>query len=327
MHRLLLALGLLACAGAPYAAEKKTDADTLVVSQGSARVTLMDVDAYLHRIPEPDRPGFIVKPDRIETMLRNLLLDKQMADEARKMGLDKDPIVQRQLQLAVENALARARTDALRDALKMPDFTEQAREEYLANREKYQTPARHDVKHILIGTKSRTESEAEKLATELAAKLAKDPSGFDAAVEALSDDQSKKDNAGLIENATGSHLVKPFATAAGLLTKPDEISPVVRTTFGFHVLKLIKYVPAQQVPYEKVSATIVARLEKEWTDSQMRAHIDNLRNLPMDPQPEVLAGLRARYMPPGTVPGEAAAAPAGDTPVPADAKSETSGGN
>ena len=67
MHRLLLALGLLACASAPYAAEKKTDGDTLVVSQGSARVTLAEGlelnDAPRYRVRTLPAAGAILKDD------------------------------------------------------------------------------------------------------------------------------------------------------------------------------------------------------------------------------------------------------------------------
>jgi peptidyl-prolyl cis-trans isomerase C len=299
MRKVILALGLLASATAGAAGNN--DSDTLVVSQGTARVTLGDVDAYVHRIPETDRSGFMSKPDRIETMLRNMLLDKQLASEARELDIDKDPIVQRQIALAVDNALSRARVDRLRESLKAPDFTEQAREEYQANKQKYMTPKRYDVKHILFALKygspemSRTPEEAEVLAKEAAEKLKRDPSQFDSLVESLSDDQSKKDNHGLIENATSESFVKPFAEAAAKLQNVGEISPPVKTVFGYHLLKLVKSEPAQQQPFDRVSQSIVSRLSAEWMEAQIRGHLDNLRNQTMDPKPEVLATLRERY--------------------------------
>lgn len=293
MHKVILALGLLA--SATTGAAGNSDSDTLVVSQGTARVTLGDVDAYVHRIPETDRSGFMNKPERIETMLRNMLLDKQLASEARQLEIDRDPVVQRQIALAVENALSRARVEKLRESLKAPDFTEQAREEYQANKQKYATPKRYDVKHILFDTKSRTPEQAEALANETAEKLKRDPSQFDSFVESLSDDQSKKDNHGLIENAASESFVKPFAEAAARLQNVGDLSPPVQTSFGYHLLKLVKTEPAQQQPFERVSQSIISRLSAEWMEAQIRGHLDNLRNQAMDPKPEVLATLRERY--------------------------------
>ncbi|MBN8740512.1 MAG: hypothetical protein BGP24_21880 [Lysobacterales bacterium 69-70] len=307
MRQLILALGLLTSASA-FAEGIAKDGDTLVVSQGTARVTLDDVDAYVHRIPSTDRVGFMNKPERIETMLRSLLLDKQLAEEARKLGLDKDPVVQKQVALAIDTALSRVRMEKFRESLKAPDFTEQAYEDYLANKTKYQIPRRVDVKHILIDTKSRTAAEAEAIAKETAEKIARDPTQFDALVESLSDDQSKKDNHGLIENASSEAFVAPFAEASAKLQKVGEISPIVRTPFGFHIIKLVKTESAVQQPYEKVRAQIVSRLEAEWLESQIRGKLDGLRNEKMDPQPEVLATLRERYGKPALLPSQQPAA-------------------
>ena len=49
MRKVILALGWVVSAAAGAAGA--SDSDTLVVSQGTARVTLGDVDAYVHRIP------------------------------------------------------------------------------------------------------------------------------------------------------------------------------------------------------------------------------------------------------------------------------------
>ena len=310
MQKSVLAVALLACAAAFSA--QAADTSAVVVSQGTAKITLDDVDAYVHRIPATERAAFIAKPDRIEAMLRNMLLDKQLATEARQLGLEKDPVAQRQIELAVDNALARVRVEVLSRGLKAPDFTEQSREDYLVNKDKYRDPEIHDVKHILIGTKSRTEAEAAALANETLERLKKDPSSFDALVASLSDDESKSSNHGLMENAASQQFVRPFAEAAGKLTKPGELSGVVQTQYGFHILQLVNYKPAVQKTYEQVAESIRTRLTSEWTEAQVRGHIDALRNQPMQPNPEELAKLPERF-------GKVTLAPA-DAVKPADAK-------
>ena len=250
-------------------------------------------------------------------MLRNMLLDKQLASEARELDIDKDPVVRQQVALAVDNALSRARVERFRESLKVPDFTEQAREEYQANKQKYATPKRYDVKHILFDVKSRTPEQAEALARETAEKLKRDPSQFDSLVESLSDDQSKKDNGGLIENAASDNFVAPFAEAAAALQNVGEISPPVRTSFGYHLLKLVKTEPEQMQPFDRVSESIVSRLSAEWMEAQIRGHLDGLRNQAMEPKPEVLATLRERYNDPAAVGIPATSAtPAADDAAP-----------
>jgi len=294
MHKLLFALGLAVSATTAFAAEKN-DQNLVLIKQGDVELTIGDIDAYVARIPAADRAGFMAKPDRIQTMIRNLLLDRQLAAEARKLGLDKDPLVQHQISLAVDSALGRVRTQALAASLKVPDFTVQAEEEYLANKSKYSVPARINVKHILIGDKTRSLDEAEALARETLDKVTKNPALFDSLVESLSDDPSKKDNQGLIENATSSQLVRPFAEASSKLTKPGELAPLVKTTFGYHIIRAVSVEPAKPRPYADVKDNILASLAKQWSEAQMRGHIDNLRNTRTEENAELLMSLRDRY--------------------------------
>jgi hypothetical protein len=98
--------------------------------------------------------------------------------------------------------------------------------------------------HILIqykGSKragpniTRSKAEALKLATEIMNK-AKKGDDFAALAKQYSDEPGAKDRAGALGKFTRAQMVKPFADAAFAL-KPNEISNVVETDFGFHVIK------------------------------------------------------------------------------------------
>jgi hypothetical protein len=98
--------------------------------------------------------------------------------------------------------------------------------------------------HVLIQYKgsmraganvTRTKDEAKKLASEIMAKAKK---GVDSPslAKQYSDEPGAKDRAGSLGKFTKTTMVKPFADAAFAL-KPGEISNVVETDFGFHVIK------------------------------------------------------------------------------------------
>jgi hypothetical protein len=103
-------------------------------------------------------------------------------------------------------------------------------------------PARIAAQHVLIGykgtkvgTATRTKEEARKLAEEVR-KKAVDGEDFAKLAEKYSDDPASKERLGSVGTFDREGMVKPFSDAAFAL-KVGEISPVVETYFGFHIIK------------------------------------------------------------------------------------------
>lgn len=82
---------------------------------------------------------------------------------------------------------------------------------------------------------SRSKADAKKRAEEVVAK-AKVGEDFTALVAAYSDDPAAKERLGSVGKFKREGMAKPFSDAAFAL-KVDEVSPVVETPFGFHVIK------------------------------------------------------------------------------------------
>jgi hypothetical protein len=84
-------------------------------------------------------------------------------------------------------------------------------------------------------TIKRTKDEAKKRAEGLLVRARKGED-FAKLADSSSDDPSAKANHGSLGKFTRAQMVKPFADAAFAL-KPGEVSPLVETPFGFHVIK------------------------------------------------------------------------------------------
>lgn len=276
--------------------------DTVVVQRGSAVLTLADVDAYVEqRIPLKDRAGFMNSPKRIESLLLSMLLHRQLADDARNLQLDKDEAVQRRIRVLTDQILAQKRLEEATKNLQIPDMEALARETYAAKKSQYVEPGRVDVKHILIDTKTRTAKEALDLANNIVEQARKNPDDFDNLVKKYSNDSTKDENGGLIENATSSRYEKAFVAGVKELQAPGDISHPIRSSFGIHVIKLISREPDRQKSFDEVRDTLVSQLSEEYVDQRRRDVRDKFANEKMDANPEAVASLRERYNKPVSV--------------------------
>lgn len=300
---LAIAASLLALAASGAAAQDNGSnlPPGMIARQGNAQVSLQDIDAYAQKIPEKDRAGFFDSPKRIQGVIMNLLLQRQLAAEARTARLDADPLVTLEIQQATEEALARADLEHFRQGLKLPDFTNLAQEYYASHKDEFVTHGVVNVKHVLVSTKDRSEAEAKARIGEVEAAAKAHPDQFDALVEKYSDDPSKDKNHGLIEDGASSKMAPPFAQAAAALKKPGEISPITKTQFGFHVLKLVERKPDTQKTFAEVRTDLIEKLRKDYVEKQSADHVAQLRSISLDANPDLIASLRTRFLPPGAV--------------------------
>jgi peptidyl-prolyl cis-trans isomerase D len=80
----------------------------------------------------------------------------------------------------------------------------------------------------------RSKDEAKKLAEQLVKRAAKEK--FDDLAKKYSDDKGSGSKGGDLGEFTASQMVKPFSEAAVAL-KPNTLSGVVESPFGFHIIK------------------------------------------------------------------------------------------
>jgi parvulin-like peptidyl-prolyl isomerase len=273
----------------------------MIARQGGAMVSLQDIDAYAQKIPEKDRAGFFDSPQRIQGVIMNMLLQRQLAAEARAAKLEQNPDVQIQIQQAVDDALARVAVQHYRESLKLPDFAQLAQEYFATHKDEFLIHGAVDVKHVLVSTKDRSDADAKTRIGEVEATAKAHRDQFDALVEKYSDDPSKKDNHGLIENGGSANMAAPFAQAANALKTVGEVSPITKTEYGYHVLMLVGRKPDKQMTYAEVRDGLMLRLRKDYVERQTTDHTNQLRNNVLDANPDLVASLRTRFLPPGVV--------------------------
>ena len=267
-----------------------------IVKQGTAVLTLDDIDAFAARMPPEQRAGYFDNATRLDSTLRQLLVERQVANDARAIGLDKDPNVQRQILLATEATLSTARVAKLKADLKIPELDELARERYQANRESFNVPEALDVVHILISTSKHSDEEAHALADKVHAEAVADPDNFSRLVSEYSEDPSAAENRGLMSEAGDkTKYVPQFADAANQLKTPGQISPVVKTGFGYHILMLVRKTPGRVRGYDEVKDGLVKELSDEYVKQQVLNYMQTMQSNEVESNAELVKSLRTRY--------------------------------
>ncbi|MHB9103233.1 MAG: foldase protein PrsA [Sulfuricella sp.] len=245
------------CSGVAFGAEE------LLLETKQVRITNADFEASLVRIPQENRFEVLASKERIRKLLENLVISKTLAAKARSAGIDRDPEMRKQIELAAENVLAQAYLNQQIKALKLPNFDARAHELYQVNIEKYTSPARVRASHILVEIKNRTPEEALQRIQDVRAQALSGKS-FEALAQEYSDDPSAKSNKGDLGFFEPGRMVKPFSDAAFAMNTPGEISEPVKTGFGYHIIQFHEKQPKQTRPFEAVKQEIVEGLKEQY---------------------------------------------------------------
>jgi peptidyl-prolyl cis-trans isomerase C len=152
---------------------------------------------------------------------------------------------------------------------------------YDKNQAQLKRPEQVHVRHILIkADKDMSPADKEKAKAKAASLLARIKDGGDFAKLATenSDDPGSKQSGGTLPPFGKGQMVPQFEAAAFALTKPNELSPVVETQYGYHIIQLIELQPAGVVPFADVKDRIGEFLKQKQKQEKLEAHVKVLKS-------------------------------------------------
>jgi len=127
-----------------------------------------------------------------------------------------------------------------------------ARKFYDQNPDKFTRPESVKASHILVGVDAKASTEEKKTAREKAEKLRKElAGGADFAALAKGNSTCPSSQQGGDLGYFGKGQMVPAFEKAAFALKPGEISDVVETQFGYHIIKLIEKKPAEKVEFKE----------------------------------------------------------------------------
>ncbi|WP_435628580.1 peptidylprolyl isomerase [Candidatus Ferrigenium straubiae] len=236
----------------PAFAEEKSAAMVNGVSIPQARIDLRVKAAAAQGQPDSPELRKAIREDMINVEL--------MAQEAAKLGLDKNTDTVQQIELARQSVLAGAFVQDY--AKNHPISDDQLKQEYdklkakLGNKE-------YNVRHILVDT----EAEAKDIIAQLGKKAKFEK------LAAKSKDAGSAQRGGELGWAVPGNFVPEFANAMLNLKKGEYTKEPVQSQFGWHVVKLEDTRDLKAPPFEEVKPQLQQRLQQQ----SVKKAIDDLR--------------------------------------------------
>jgi peptidyl-prolyl cis-trans isomerase C len=220
------AILLLLWTGAGYAGEapgaEGADPGRVVAKVNGVDITYAQFTAHLARLERDQRS---IPPERYGEILHAMVQQEILTQRAVADGLEKDPVIASRIQQMRRNILIE---ELIKQRI-VPQITvteEDVRKAYEDNKRLFSVDT-VAVRHILV----KTQAEAEALLKELQA--GKD---FAELARAYSEDAGSKDKGGDLGVISRGQTEAEFEEEAFQL-KDGEISPVVKTQFGYHILR------------------------------------------------------------------------------------------
>lgn len=170
--------------------------------------------------------------------------------------------------------------DALKKDVK---FTEDDLQNYYKeNAARYGVPEERRASHILIKVDRKAPAEerakAKAKAEEILAQVRKNPADFAALAKKNSQDEGSAGNGGDLDFFSRGAMVKEF-DAAVYAMKQGEISNLVETDFGYHIIQLTGLRGGDKKPFDAVRGEVEAEVRKQLAQREYSAAAEQFGNL------------------------------------------------
>jgi peptidyl-prolyl cis-trans isomerase D len=155
----------------------------------------------------------------------------------------------------------------IRQSLQISD--DQLKVQYQQNIQQYQVPNRVHAEHILLMTVGKTDAEVEEIKKKAEDILSQVKKGakFEDLAKKYSEDPGTKDKGGDLGWLVQGQTVPEFEKVAFSLQK-GQISDLVKTQYGFHIIKVLDKETAHTKPFEEVKNQLRFELVPNLADKQ-----------------------------------------------------------
>ena len=146
---------------------------------------------------------------------------------------------------------------------------------YNSNIQQFQTPEQVRASHILLKTEGKDEAAVRKQAEDVLKQVKAPGADFAALAKKYSEDDGSKVNGGDLDYFPKGRMVPEFEQAAFTM-QPGQISDLVKSQFGFHIIKVVDKKAAATRTLDEVRSQIQQTLQAQRVEEQVAARTRDL---------------------------------------------------
>ncbi|MCL2390214.1 MAG: peptidylprolyl isomerase [Endomicrobia bacterium] len=233
----------------------------IVAKVGGTKITEAALEEKLAATP-PAYQSYVNTPSGRKQFIDSVVREAIVVEAAKQAGVEKRKEYsealkefkaeqQRQLEEYKSGLLIETYIKELHSSIMASDADIQ--KYYDANKEEFEKPVAYTVRHILVSSKEEAESAY--------ARLQKGES-FEKVAKEISQDRGSAQNGGLIGPFRKGELVPEFEKVA-LSLKNNEMSGIVETSYGYHIIFKVSEQILPAVSFESAAPEIRRIIEKE----------------------------------------------------------------
>ena len=255
----------------------------VVANINGYKVTEGKLNKIIESMPQNAKMQYEGKEGK-KKLLDQLVVQKLLVQEAKKLGLDKNPDFLIRKEMDEDSLLIEQYYKHFLDNHKLDDKT--LKKYYEENADKFASPEQFEAYHILItpekdqkvfNTKksdAKNEKEAKKKIA-MIQKLLKKGVSFEKVAKEYSEGPSAP-RGGYLGKFSLGRMIPEFENALKKM-KPGDISEPVKTRFGYHIIYLKDRKKGELTPFEKLSEQEKNKIKQEYYRDLLNKKIEELK--------------------------------------------------
>jgi peptidyl-prolyl cis-trans isomerase C len=259
-----------AARGQPIPPEQVTRLEQQVLDR------LVQIQLLLSKATDADKAaGKVARDKRYETIKTRSGSEEALIRNLKSVGMTIDELQAKMLEESIAESV-------LERELKINVTDDDVKKFYDENPSKFEQPEMVRASHILLTTRDSNGTDlpddqktAKRKKAEDLVKRAKAGEDFAKLAKENSEDPGSKDTGGEYTFPRGK-MVPEFESAAFSL-QTNQVSEIVTTQFGYHIIKLSEKIPAKKTELTKVSQDIKDYLKQQATQKQLPDYMKNLK--------------------------------------------------